>query len=200
MRTPVKTWALLLLGVAASNAALAHSGMDSHVHTSFVSGWMHPFSGLDHLLVMLTVGLWCGLVARQPGRELLWGPLGFTNMMLVGTTLGLQGVEVSGVEPMLTATVVVAGLLVVTRMRLQGAWAALLAGLFAVFHGLAHGYELADNVHAFEALAGMVCATAALQAAGMALGWKLRGVNVWVARLLGATVAVAGSALLLPLA
>jgi urease accessory protein len=85
-------------------------------------------------------------------------------------------------------------------MKLQGAWAAALAGIFAVFHGLAHGYELADSVHVFEALAGMVSATVLLQTAGMGMGWMLRRTNAWVPRLIGATVAVLGSALLLPLA
>jgi urease accessory protein len=61
---------------------------------------------------------------------------------------------------------------------------------------LAHGYELADNVNAFQTLAGMVCATVLLHGMGLALGWSLRGVNVWVPRLLGAAIAILGGTLL----
>jgi urease accessory protein len=84
-----------------------------------------------------------------------------------------------------------------TRLQLRGLGAALLAGAFALFHGLAHGYELAANVHAFQALAGMVSATVLLHTIGLALGWSLRGANVWVPRLIGGAVAALGSALLL---
>jgi urease accessory protein len=72
-----------------------------------------------------------------------------------------------------------------------------LTGVFALFHGLAHGLELADNANAFQALAGIVSATLVLQVMGLGLGWSLSGVNVWVPRLLGASVAAMGSALLL---
>ena len=90
-----------------------------------------------------------------------------------------------------------AGLLVLTKLPLRGVGAAMLAGTFALFHGLAHGSELADNVNAFQALAGMVSATVLLHTIGLALGWSLRGANVWVPRLIGGTVAALGSALLL---
>ena len=86
---------------------------------------------------------------------------------------------------------------VLTKLPLRGLGAALLAGLFALFHGLAHGYELADSANALQALAGMVSATLLLHCMGLALGWSLRGANVWVPRLLGATIAALGGALLL---
>jgi urease accessory protein len=101
------------------------------------------------------------------------------------------------VEPLIAASVLATGLLVVSKFALPGAAAALLLGLFAVFHGVAHGYELADNATAFPALAGMVCATLLLHSMGLAVGWSLRGANVWVPRLLGASVAAFGGALLI---
>jgi urease accessory protein len=128
---------------------------------------------------------------------MLWGPLGFANVLLVGAALGLEGVNVPAVEPLIAASLVAAGLLVLTRLPLRGVGATLLAGSFALFHGLAHGYELADSASAFETLAGIVSATLLLHSMGLALGWSLRGANVWVARLAGGAVAALGGALLL---
>jgi urease accessory protein len=108
----------------------------------------------------------------------------------------LEGVDIPAVEPMIAASLMAAGLLVLTRLPLRGVGAALLAGAFALSHGLAHGYELANNVNAFPVLAGMVSATLLLHTIGLAMGWTLRGANVWVPRLLGGAVAALGSALL----
>ena len=188
-----------LIATLTCGSVLAHGGAGSHLHSGFETGFMHTVTGLDHVVVMLSVGLWSALSARRTGRAMLWGPLGFTNMLLLGTTLGLQGVEVAAVEPLIAASLVTVGLLVVTKMQLQGVWAAALVGLFAVFHGLAHGHELAENAQAFEVLAGLVCATVMLHGTGLALGHLLRGAPVWVPRTIGAAVAILGSSFLLPL-
>jgi urease accessory protein len=149
---------------------------------------------------MVAVGVWSALSARRAGLELLWGPLGFANLLLVGAMLGLQGIELPAVEPMIATSLLVLGLLVVSRLRLPGLGAVLLVGGFAVFHGLAHGLELAESSSAFAVLAGMLTATLLLHSAGLALGWALRSANVWLARAAGAGVAGFGSVLLLQLA
>jgi urease accessory protein len=197
MRTSLKAMTALIITAAASSSALAHTGVDAHQHMGFMSGFLHPFTGLDHMAVMLAIGLWSALIAQKFGREMLWGPLAFANMLLVGAALGLEGVNVPAVEPMIAASLVAAGLLVLTKLPLRGAGAAMLAGGFALFHGLAHGYELADNANAFQTLAGMVSATLLLHTLGLALGWSLRGAHVWVPRLIGGAIAALGSALLL---
>ncbi len=191
---------LFIAGCAISTWAAAHTGVDAHAHPSFLTGFMHPVLGLDHLMAMVAVGVWSALSARRAGLELLWGPLGFANMLLVGTTLGLQGIELPAVEPMIAASLLVLGLLVTSRQRLPGVGAAVLVGGFAVFHGLAHGLELAGSSSAFEVLAGMLTATVLLHSVGLGLGWALRSANVWVARATGAGVAGFGSILLLQLA
>jgi urease accessory protein len=197
MRTSLKALLALPIIAAASGSALAHTGVDTHQHLGFMAGFLHPFTGLDHLAVMLSIGLWSALIAQKFGREMLWGPLGFANLLLVGAALGLEGVAIPAVEPMIAASLLAAGLLVLTKLPLRGPVAAMLAGMFALFHGLSHGYELAENVNAFQTLAGMVGATLLLHTLGLALGWSLRGANVWVPRLLGGAIAALGSALLL---
>ena len=102
----------------------------------------------------------------------------------------------AGVEPMIAASLLVLGLLVATRLRLAAPAAALLVGAFAVFHGIAHGHELAGQPDAAATLAGMLVATVALHAAGIACGWALRHRSRWLPRLAGAAVALFGVALL----
>ena len=195
------TFALFLIVASAiSTSASAHTGVESHIHNSFMSGFVHPLFGLDHLAAMVSVGLWSALAARRAGPGMLWGPVGFAGMLLVGALLGLQGVQLPAVEPMIAASLLVTGLLVVSRLRVPGAVAALVVGVFAVFHGVAHGYELAGSDSAWQTLAGMLTATVLLHCAGLAAGWALRHRHTWLARAAGAGVAAFGGVLLLQMA
>ena len=188
---------LLFVAASAFTAyASAHTGADAHSHGGFISGFVHPLAGLDHLAAMVAVGLWSALTARRAGADLLWGPAGFAALLLVGAVLGLAGVALPGVEPMIAASLLVTGLLVVSRQRMPGAVAALLVGVFALFHGLAHGYELAQQSQAAATLAGMLAATVLLHVTGLGLGWALRNRPVWLGRAAGASVAALGAGLL----
>ena len=191
---------LLISAAAMPLAALAHTGVDAGAHHGFLTGFMHPLTGLDHLAAMLAVGLWSALVARRAWPDLLWAPGGFAAMLLVGALAGLQGLEVPGVEPMIAASLLVMGLLVATRLRVPGPVAALLVGAFAAFHGLAHGYELAGEPSAALTLAGMLSATVLLHGAGIGLGWALRHAPRWTPQVTGGAVTLLGLALLTRLA
>jgi urease accessory protein len=173
-----------------------HSEATGHSHGGWLTGFLHPLTGLDHLAAMVAVGLWSALAARRAWPDLLWAPLGFAAMLLVGALLGLQGIQLPAVEPMIAVSLLVIGLLVLTRWHVPGAAAAALVGVFAVFHGLAHGYELAGDANALPTVAGMLTATLLLHGAGLAAGWALRHASVWVPRLAGAGVALFGLALL----
>ena len=207
MRLTRSSFAAMLPSLAAAALgtlpllASAHVGADGAAHhdIGFLQGFAHPFTGIDHLAAMVAVGLWSALIARS-GRDVLWAPVGFAAMLLVGALVGLSGVQMPAVEPMIAASLLVIGLLVVTRLRLPGPVAAAVVGAFAVFHGVAHGYELAGDQGAGLAIAGMVLATALLHAGGIAIGWALRQRTVWLPRMAGAAVALFGAALLAQLA
>jgi urease accessory protein len=200
LSTRTKTALILIAASALSISASAHTGVEAHSHSGFISGFVHPLFGLDHLAAMVAVGLWSALAARKAGPELAWGPVGFAAMLLAGAVLGLQGVAVPAVEPMIAASLLVTGLLVVSRLRVPGLVAALGVGAFALFHGVAHGLELAGEASAWPTLAGMLTATVLLHCAGLAAGWALRQRTVWLARAAGAGVAAFGGALLLQMA
>jgi urease accessory protein len=187
---------LALLIAALPLAASAHPGIDGGLHHGFVTGFLHPLTGADHLAAMVAVGLWSALAARRGGTELLWAPLGFASMLLAGALAGLAGLQLPAVEPMIAASVLVLGLLVLTRRQLPPLAAAALVGAFAIFHGVAHGHELAGESGAALTLAGMLAATVLLHAAGIGMGWSLRNGHRWMARVAGAAVALFGVALL----
>jgi urease accessory protein len=159
-------------------------GGDAGEHHGLLTGFTHPLTGLDHLAAMLAVGLWSALTARRTWTA----PLAFAGLLLVGALLAQGGVALPGIEPMIAASMLVVGLLLATQARLPEAAGALLVGAFALFHGAAHGQELAGT----GALFGMVAGTAVLHLAGMGLGLLLRARSAWLPRLAGAAVALFG--------
>ena len=193
----MKNRAFILLGLLwPALPALAHTGaLGDHVHPGFMAGLLHPFTGIDHLATMLAVGVWSALAVRP-----VWvAPLAFVALLGAGALGGLAGVAVPGVEPMIAASLLVTGLLIATRAQWPVWAAALVAGLFAFFHGAAHGMEL-SGVGVAQALAGMLIGSAALHLAGMGLGRRVFGPHRWLSAMAGGAVALLGSALLLRMA
>ena len=154
-------------------AALAHPGDHTLGHgDSFVSGFLHPIFGADHLVVMLAIGLWAAYLG---GRAVVGVPLAFIGMMIAGSVLSQAGVALPAVEQTIAASIVVFGLLICLLARLPAGPAALLVGLFASFHGFAHGAEMPDVATPFLSGAGFVMATAMLLGLGGAIGFASRG-------------------------
>ena len=195
MRTPSLRTIVLIASAAVSTGASAHLGTDAGVHHAFLDGLVHPLTGMDHLAAMVAVGLWSAMTARR-----VWlAPIAFAGMLLVGALLGLGGLELPAVEPMIAASLLVLGLLVATQAKLPAALATGLVGAFAVFHGVAHGTELAGGDNGWLPLVGMLVATAGLHLAGVGIGLAMRAHSSWWPRAIGGLVTLLGGALLLQL-
>lgn len=151
----------LILIAATATPALAH--LDPLEHGSLAAGFTHPLTGVDHLLAMVTVGVWAALVG---GRALWTVPAAFVLAMLSGFALALTGVSLPLVEPTVLASIVVLGLLAAMALPMPGGLVAAIVAAFAVFHGYAHGSEL-GAAGALPYAAGFAVATAALHAAGV---------------------------------
>lgn len=170
-------------------------GQGIHTHgVGLLAGLAHPFSGLDHLLAMLAVGMWA---AQQGGRALWALPLTFVGVMALGSALGVAGIALPGVEAGILLSVLVLGLLVALASRWALPLAVSLVGLFALFHGAAHGLEMPLAASPWAYGAGMLAATAVLHVSGVLAGIKLQAAYLRVA---GAAVSLVGMALLLPMA
>lgn len=159
-RLAVATALVLLPGVA-----LAHSGHGDAA--GFTHGFLHPLGGLDHVLAMVAVGLYAALLG---GRALWLVPATFVTVMALGGAAGVAGYALPYAEIGIALSVVVLGVAVALRVSLPTLAAMALVGVFAVFHGHAHGAEMPQNLSGYEYAAGFMLATALLHGAGIALG------------------------------
>lgn len=157
-----RTTSFGFLLVMTAGPALAHPGHD-------VSGFAHPFTGLDHLLAMVGVGLWASFLAVRRPAALWLVPGAFVVMMVMGAVAGFAGIKLPVVEAAILASVLVVGALIAGAVRLPAAAAMAIVGLFAVFHGYAHALE-APAGPTGGYIAGFVAATVVLQAVGLGLG------------------------------
>ena len=189
----IRRFILSLTALALSTApAFAH--LNPQEHGSFMAGFSHPLFGLDHILVMVAVGLW----ASQIGGRALWlVPAAFVGTMALGFGLAVAGVDLPFVEPAILASVVALGLLVAMAARFDSIASAALVAAFALFHGHAHGGELGAAGAASFGI-GFVVATALLHAAGIAIGIGVARIanGAILARIIGGLTAVTGVALI----
>ncbi len=154
----------------------------------FITGLAHPFIGLDHLLAMIAVGIW----AAQTGGSAVWRlPLSFVMMMAVAALISASGYGLPTLEPLLAGSVITLGLMVVFAIRMPVNLSMLLIGLFAVFHGYAHGLEMPQANSAILYGSGFVLATSLLHLIGIGLG-KVTYRKHLVSRLSGSIIALAG--------
>ena len=188
-RKAAHSFAVLLL-VALALAAMPHPAI-AHVEqgqaAGFLTGLKHPWSGLDHVLAMIAVGLW----GAQLGNPALWLlPVTFPIMMSLGAVMGLIGMGLPGVEVGIALSALLLGGMVMGEARPKLAVAVLLVRFFAVFHGHAHGTELPPGQSGLLYSMGFVIATGCLHGMGIGIGlvhrWPagrlaLRGAGAFIA-------------------
>lgn len=169
-------------------SASAHTGIGDTA--GFWAGFGHPIGGADHLLAMVAVGLW----AAQLGGKALWAVPGtFVAVMVAGAALGIAGLPVPYVEQGILVSVLVLGVLISAATQVPLAAGALIVGMFAIFHGHAHGAEMSPALGALSYSAGFALATALLHGTGIAFGIMLRKQNIErLTRIAGAAIAVGG--------
>jgi urease accessory protein len=181
--------ALILVPLEAS----AHTGAGDT--SGFGAGFVHPLGGIDHLLAMVAVGLWA---AQLGGRAALAVPGTFVTLMLVGGFLGFSGVALPFVEQGILLSVLVMGILIAGAFRLPALSGAILVGLFALFHGHAHGSEMAAGLGATSYSLGFTAATLLLHVAGWGCGRALQRLNLTLLhRFAGGAIALGGGYLAL---
>jgi urease accessory protein len=153
--------------MAMTGLAEAHAGHGA-------AGFTHPFTGIDHIVTMIAVGLFAAMLG---GKARYLVPSSFVAMMVAGAALAFNGVALPFVETGILASMVVLSAAVALRWNASTSLAMGLCGFFAVFHGFAHGAEMPLNASGFEYGAGFVVSTLILHAAGLSVGlisgWKV---------------------------
>ena len=176
--------ALLLFATAAA----AHTG--AAAGGGFLTGFLHPLTGPDHIAAMVAVGLW-GAFLGPPAIWLL--PVTFPLVMAMGGVFGITDVPIPGIETGIAASAIVIGLAVMLALRPPLAVAAVVVAFFAIFHGYAHGREMPQAASPIAYAAGFVIATGLLHLSGISLGLLARSqTGAMVVRGLGAVIALAG--------
>lgn len=164
---------ILALGlIALPSAAFAHTGVgDAH---GFIHGLMHPVGGIDHILAMVAVGVFAFVLG---GRALWLVPLSFVGMMALGFVLGVGQINVPFVELGIALSSVVIGGAAALGKPMPVGVAMALVGVFAIFHGHAHGAEMPADAGGLTYALGFMLATGLLHAVGIAAAMGVAAVT-----------------------
>lgn len=177
------------IALSIAEPAAAHTG--TGLAGGFVSGFLHPLVGVDHLLAMVCVGLW-GAVLGRPLIHVL--PVVFPAVMVAGAVMAMFGVTLPPAETGIATSVLVLGICVASSIKAPTWVASLIVATFAVFHGYTHGSELPSAADPFGYSAGFVIATGLLHLFGIAIGslnrWR-RGAGA--IRIMGWGIAAVGT-------
>ena len=171
----------------------AHTGLGTH--NGLLHGFFHPFSGLDHVLAMIAVGIW----ATQIGGRAIWlVPLTFVMVMILGGMLGMVALPFVFVEHGIALSLLVMGGMIAATIRLPLIVSIMLISVFALCHGYAHGNEMLPDVSMVSYAAGFAFATALLHLCGVGLAFGVNkfGRMHWL-RLSGVVTALVGAGFLL---
>jgi urease accessory protein len=166
-RAAVTTFVIFF--VFAPAAALAHPGHDGA--GGLVYGFLHPVTGIDHVLAMIAVGV---LASQYGGRALWLVPMSFLVAMAAAGAVGMAGIPVQIVETGIGLSVVILGLMLAFQIKPPTLAAIVVVGFFALFHGYAHGSETPNGFAGLLFAAGFLVATALLLGAGVGLGLLLQ--------------------------
>lgn len=175
--------ALLLAGPAAAHTGTGLAG-------GFTSGFKHPLTGFDHLLAMVSVGIWGAFL----GRPLIIAlPVIFPTVMAFGAVMGMANLPAPPVEIGIALSVLLLGGVIAAAFRAPVWVACLLVGIFALFHGYAHGKELPSAADPLGYALGFVLCTGLLHVAGIGIGLiNHRPGGIAVTRAMGGLIAAVG--------
>ena len=192
MKGSFRVIVLLLTTLIVPSLAHAHSGVGGT--SGLLQGMGHPLSGLDHICAMVAVGLW----AAQMGGRSIWAvPLTFITVMALGAILGMMDINLPFVETGIVISVLTLGVLIAASVRLPLVASVIIIGLFATFHGRAHGAEMPETASRLAYAAGSIIATAFLHACGIGLASRFRDLPVKKPSLRGTAIVLCGGYLLL---
>ena len=193
-----KSTAIILSAIfllAVSSTAFAHPG---HNVSGLAAGLLHPFSGMDHLLAMLAVGMWAAQGnSKERGVKRIWLlPVAFMTLLSIGAMIAMQWTPLIKVETGIAVSVLALGLLIALSLQLPATLSVAITALFGMLHGYAHGIELPESAAPAAYALGFLAATASLHLGGIAMGVATRKHFTLLSRFTGSAIAMSGAYLL----
>ncbi|WP_392340819.1 HupE/UreJ family protein [Moritella marina] len=170
-KKPVSKKIISLAGLSTavfSGSALAHTGTEAFMTSTFTNGLLHPLTGLDHLIMLLGVGF---LAAQMKGKQVSI-ILGALVTMLVGTGFGALTGLITGMESFIMASAFVVAVAIWKQSQQVDSKINLLSSaavVMVLFHGWAHGVE-APAAQLVQFVPGMLISAAALLTLGAVIG------------------------------
>ena len=154
------------LSLLTATTAMAYSGsLATGSFAGFEVGIMHPYSGLDHMLLAFGLGL---LFSRGIKHGSALGSAVMVLMLILGFIAGINfEFAPTIVELGIMASVVITAALLFQSKRFK---LLIIASSLAIFHGIAHGMEIPSNASAVGFMVGMVTAMTILYIVGYGFG------------------------------
>jgi urease accessory protein len=162
--TSILTFTTLLL------APLAQAHPGTQAAAGLTEGFIHPLTGLDHLLVAIAAGYWAARAGNHGVKDMAL----FLGLMLSGMLLGVASMAFPalGLATLLAFLLTVAVIAVVIAMPEKFVY--VFFGGFALYHGLTHVLEMPHQVMLAGYMTGLLISTGLL----LALGSLLRHVVI----------------------
>lgn len=139
----------------------------------FGSGFLHPISGLDHILAMIGVGM-VAFFASKKGYLTLFA---FMGAMILSAIAGYNGFTFVSVEEGILISIAVVFGLIGFANRVPISAIVSIVAFFGLFHGFAHGIEFeAGNFNLY--ILGFSLSTLLLHLSGVAIGYLYSKLNL----------------------
>jgi urease accessory protein len=154
---------LTLITLLVAPCALAHEGL--HNSIGLIDGFMHPATGLDHLLVAIAAGYWAGRSGDHGVRDMLFILMLFAAGILLGS--------ISFAAPQLPVTGTTLFLLTVAVIAVAIGYSEWLGhaflGSLAIYQGMTHMLQAPAHGGPGGFAVGLLLATGVLMIVGLIL-------------------------------
>ncbi|MEM9774314.1 MAG: HupE/UreJ family protein [Chloroflexota bacterium] len=171
--------------------AVANGG-DTISFGSFLAGLFHPVMQLNHFLAMVSAGI----ISAQIGGRMVWTiPVTFVGLMAIGWGLNLAGIGLGYIDLAVALSIVVLGLIIAIDRSFTVAIMIIVVGLFALFHGYAHGVEMPSLANPIQYASGFLIGAAIIHFIGILVGGIPQNYEKRssIFSIMGATIAVFGA-------
>ena len=154
---------LALVTLLVSPFALAHSG--TGYNAGLADGFMHPVTGLDHLLIAIAAGFW----AARSGDHGVPDVLFFMALLLGGVLLGICCQQFPELQLSTILVMMLTGVFIAASIAAPHYFAYIFFGGFAVYHGIVHMLEMPVSVSTTGFTIGLFFSTGLLLMLGLIL-------------------------------